>query len=170
MHATPNYCFLQEEPDNYAQHAQILDLIHEQHTHDTSLGLNLTEREIVVAGLAGHFTNDEIAETLGISPRTKKGHISHALRKTNISSRHELHDLVITALQSPQGLSADQVRIQIFQGLATTHPEPAEPRNKPTDTGVRSAVHAPWKRNTKQPEVPIVGNDSKLYTTARVRQ
>ncbi len=54
----------------------------------------LTEREIEVAVLAGHRTNVEIAEHLGISARTVENHISNALRKTGATSRNSLFMLV----------------------------------------------------------------------------
>lgn len=56
--------------------------------------LQLTVREIEIAALAGHRTNTEIAEHLGISTRTVENHISNALRKTGASSRNALFDLV----------------------------------------------------------------------------
>ncbi|MFK4640141.1 helix-turn-helix transcriptional regulator [Paenarthrobacter histidinolovorans] len=54
----------------------------------------LTEREIEVAVLAGHRSNVEIAEHLGISTRTVENHISNALRKTRATSRNGLFMLV----------------------------------------------------------------------------
>ncbi|MFH5880289.1 LuxR C-terminal-related transcriptional regulator [Arthrobacter sp. NA-172] len=54
----------------------------------------LTMREIEVAALAGHRSNPEIAEHLGISTRTVESHISNALRKTGSPSRAALFDLV----------------------------------------------------------------------------
>ncbi|MEV7660483.1 LuxR C-terminal-related transcriptional regulator [Paenarthrobacter sp. NPDC089316] len=54
----------------------------------------LTEREIEVAVLAGHRSNVEIAEHLGISARTVENHISNALRKTRATSRNGLFMLV----------------------------------------------------------------------------
>ncbi|MDI2036769.1 helix-turn-helix transcriptional regulator [Paenarthrobacter nitroguajacolicus] len=54
----------------------------------------LTEREIEVAILAGHRSNVEIAEHLGISARTVENHISNALRKTRATSRNGLFMLV----------------------------------------------------------------------------
>lgn len=58
----------------------------------------LTEREIEVAVLAGHRTNVEIAEHLGISARTVENHISNALRKTGATSRNSLFMLVGNSL------------------------------------------------------------------------
>lgn len=54
----------------------------------------LTVREIEIAALAGHRSNPEIAEHLGISIRTVESHISNALRKTGSPSRTALFDLV----------------------------------------------------------------------------
>ncbi|MGO4858486.1 LuxR C-terminal-related transcriptional regulator [Arthrobacter sp. 2MCAF14] len=54
----------------------------------------LTVREIEIAALAGHRSNPEIAEYLGISIRTVESHISNALRKTGSPSRTALFDLV----------------------------------------------------------------------------
>ncbi len=54
----------------------------------------LTVREIEIAALAGHRSNPEIAEHLGISIRTVESHISNALRKTGSPSRAALFDLV----------------------------------------------------------------------------
>lgn len=54
----------------------------------------LTVREIEIAALAGHRSNPEIAEHLGISIRTVENHISNALRKTGSPSRSALFDLV----------------------------------------------------------------------------
>jgi DNA-binding CsgD family transcriptional regulator len=54
----------------------------------------LTVREIEIAALAGHRSNSEIAEHLGISIRTVENHISNALRKTGSPSRSALFDLV----------------------------------------------------------------------------
>ncbi|MFB9712677.1 helix-turn-helix transcriptional regulator [Arthrobacter methylotrophus] len=54
----------------------------------------LTVREIEIAALAGHRSNPEIAEHLGISIRTVESHISNALRKTGTPSRAALFDLV----------------------------------------------------------------------------
>ena len=62
----------------------------------------LTEREIEVAVLAGHRTNVEIAEHLGISARTVENHISNALRKTGATSRNGLFMLVGNSLP-PRG-------------------------------------------------------------------
>lgn len=56
--------------------------------------LQLTVREIEISALAGHRTNTEIAEHLGISTRTVENHISNALRKTGATSRSALFDLV----------------------------------------------------------------------------
>ena len=56
--------------------------------------LQLTVREIEISALAGHRTNTEIAEHLGISTRTVENHISNALRKTGAPSRSALFDLV----------------------------------------------------------------------------
>ncbi|MFW0772707.1 LuxR C-terminal-related transcriptional regulator [Paenarthrobacter nitroguajacolicus] len=58
----------------------------------------LTEREIEVAVLAGHRSNVEIAEHLGISARTVENHISNALRKTGATSRNSLFMLVGNSL------------------------------------------------------------------------
>ncbi|GAA3275819.1 LuxR C-terminal-related transcriptional regulator [Paenarthrobacter aurescens] len=58
----------------------------------------LTEREIEVAILAGHRTNVEIAEQLGISARTVENHISNALRKSGATSRNSLFMLVGNSL------------------------------------------------------------------------
>ncbi|MFP3578728.1 LuxR C-terminal-related transcriptional regulator [Arthrobacter sp. SIMBA_036] len=58
----------------------------------------LTEREIEVAILAGHRTNVEIGEHLGISARTVENHISNALRKTGATSRSSLFMLVGNSL------------------------------------------------------------------------
>jgi DNA-binding CsgD family transcriptional regulator len=44
--------------------------------------------------LAGHRSNVEIAEHLGISARTVENHISNALRKTGATSRNGLFILV----------------------------------------------------------------------------
>lgn len=54
----------------------------------------LTVREIEIAALAGHRSNPEIAEHLGISIRTVENHISNALRKTGSPTRAALFDLV----------------------------------------------------------------------------
>ncbi|YAK89815.1 LuxR C-terminal-related transcriptional regulator [Paenarthrobacter nitroguajacolicus] len=58
----------------------------------------LTEREIEIAVMAGHRTNAEIGEHLGISARTVENHISNALRKTGATSRISLFMLVGTSL------------------------------------------------------------------------
>ncbi|VXC05568.1 LuxR family transcriptional regulator [Arthrobacter sp. 9V] len=58
----------------------------------------LTEREIEVAIMAGHRTNVEIAEQLGISARTVENHISNALRKSGATSRSSLFMLVGNSL------------------------------------------------------------------------
>ncbi|MCD4852415.1 LuxR C-terminal-related transcriptional regulator [Arthrobacter sp. AK01] len=58
----------------------------------------LTEREIEVAVLAGHRSNVEIGEHLGISARTVENHISNALRKTGATSRNSLFMLVGNSL------------------------------------------------------------------------
>lgn len=58
----------------------------------------LTEREIEVAILAGHLTNVEIGEQLGISARTVENHISNALRKSGATSRNSLFMLVGNSL------------------------------------------------------------------------
>lgn len=57
----------------------------------------LTVREIEIAALAGHRSNFEIAEHLGISPRTVENHISNALRKTGTTSRSSLFNFVCYA-------------------------------------------------------------------------
>ena len=58
----------------------------------------LTVREIEVAALAGHRTNPEIAEHLGLSIRTVENHISNALRKTGSPTRSALFELVRDSL------------------------------------------------------------------------
>jgi DNA-binding CsgD family transcriptional regulator len=62
--------------------------------------LHLTVREIEISALAGHRTNTEIAEHLGISTRTVENHISNALRKTGATSRTALFDLVRSSYSS----------------------------------------------------------------------
>ncbi|BCW47065.1 LuxR C-terminal-related transcriptional regulator [Arthrobacter sp. StoSoilB5] len=54
----------------------------------------LTERETRIASMAGLQTNIEIAEQLGISPRTVQNHIYNAFRKTGMESRRALYVLV----------------------------------------------------------------------------
>lgn len=54
----------------------------------------LTVRESEVAALAGHRSNPEIAEHLGLSVRTVENHISNALRKTGSPTRSALFELV----------------------------------------------------------------------------
>jgi DNA-binding CsgD family transcriptional regulator len=66
----------------------------EQLSFNTFRTTPLTEREIEVAALAGHRSNVEIAEHLGISARTVENHISNALRKTGATSRNGLFILV----------------------------------------------------------------------------
>lgn len=66
----------------------------EQLSFNSSGTTPLTEREIEVAALAGHRSNVEIAEHLGISTRTVENHISNALRKTGATSRSGLFILV----------------------------------------------------------------------------
>ncbi len=56
--------------------------------------MTLTVREIEVAALAGHRSNVEIAQQLGISTRTVENHISNALRKTGAATRNSLFELV----------------------------------------------------------------------------
>ncbi|WP_244296415.1 helix-turn-helix transcriptional regulator [Paenarthrobacter nitroguajacolicus] len=58
----------------------------------------LTDRETEVAVMAGHRSNVEIAEYLGISTRTVENHISNALRKTGATSRNGLFLLVGNSL------------------------------------------------------------------------
>lgn len=62
--------------------------------------LQLTVREIEISALAGHRTNTEIAEHLGISTRTVENHISNALRKTGAATRSALFDLVRNSYSS----------------------------------------------------------------------
>ncbi|MCT9868736.1 LuxR C-terminal-related transcriptional regulator [Paenarthrobacter aurescens] len=70
----------------------------EQLSFNTFKMTPLTEREIEVAALAGHRSNIEIAEHLGISARTVENHISNALRKTGATSRNGLFMLVGNSL------------------------------------------------------------------------
>ncbi|MBT2513395.1 helix-turn-helix transcriptional regulator [Arthrobacter sp. ISL-30] len=56
--------------------------------------LPLTAREAEIAALAGHRSNAEIADHLGISVRTVENHISNALKKTRTASRNSLFELV----------------------------------------------------------------------------
>ncbi|SEI76468.1 regulatory protein, luxR family [Arthrobacter sp. yr096] len=70
----------------------------EQLSFNTFSTTPLTEREIEVAMLAGHRSNVEIGEHLGISARTVENHISNALRKTGATSRNGLFMLVATSL------------------------------------------------------------------------
>jgi DNA-binding CsgD family transcriptional regulator len=50
----------------------------------------LSPRERQIARLAGRLSNAQIAERLGISKRTVDHHVSNALKKTGVASRHEL--------------------------------------------------------------------------------
>ncbi|MEZ2389918.1 LuxR C-terminal-related transcriptional regulator [bacterium RCC_150] len=68
---------------------------------NTTDSLPLTVREIEVAALAGHLSNPEIAEHLGISLRTVENHISNALRKTGTATRNSLFELVRNTYPSP---------------------------------------------------------------------
>jgi DNA-binding CsgD family transcriptional regulator len=70
----------------------------EQLSYNSFRTTPLTEREIEVAILAGHHTNVEIAEQLGISARTVENHISNALRKSGATSRNSLFMLVGNSL------------------------------------------------------------------------
>ncbi|WP_284986051.1 LuxR C-terminal-related transcriptional regulator [Arthrobacter sp. fls2-241-R2A-172] len=70
----------------------------EQLSFNTFRTTPLTEREIEVAVLAGHRSNVEIGEHLGISARTVENHISNALRKTGATSRNSLFMLVGNSL------------------------------------------------------------------------
>jgi DNA-binding CsgD family transcriptional regulator len=70
----------------------------EQLSYNSFRSTPLTEREIEVAILAGHHTNVEIAEQLGISARTVENHISNALRKSGATSRSSLFMLVGNSL------------------------------------------------------------------------
>ncbi|MGO4587906.1 LuxR C-terminal-related transcriptional regulator [Paenarthrobacter sp. 2TAF44] len=65
-----------------------------QHANPRSFG-TLTERETYIASMAGLRTNNEIAEHLGISPRTVQNHIHNALRKTGTETRKSLYVLVV---------------------------------------------------------------------------
>jgi DNA-binding NarL/FixJ family response regulator len=68
--------------------------IHEHHQaidENVRLWESLSTRQQQVAALAClHYTNDEIAEKLHISPYTVKTHISNIFRKFNIHGRHQL--------------------------------------------------------------------------------
>ncbi|NUP73086.1 MAG: AAA family ATPase [Sinomonas sp.] len=57
-------------------------------------GAALTAREMEIALLAGHRSNQEIASQFGLSIRTVESHISNALRKTNTTTRRALFELV----------------------------------------------------------------------------
>ncbi|WP_309476639.1 LuxR C-terminal-related transcriptional regulator [Arthrobacter sp. ISL-95] len=70
----------------------------EQLSYNSFRTTPLTEREIEVAILAGHHTNVDIAEQLGISARTVENHISNALRKSGATSRNSLFMLVGNSL------------------------------------------------------------------------
>lgn len=50
----------------------------------------LSAREREIALLAGSLTNSQIAERLGITIRTVENHVTNALRKTGLRTRHEL--------------------------------------------------------------------------------
>lgn len=52
----------------------------------------LSPRERQIARLAGRLSNAQIAERLGISKRTVDHHVSNALKKTGLASRHDLAD------------------------------------------------------------------------------
>jgi DNA-binding NarL/FixJ family response regulator len=57
---------------------------------DPDVLAQLTPRELeVLRGIAHGMANAEIAETLNISPRTAKNHVSSILRKLGLSSRLE---------------------------------------------------------------------------------
>lgn len=70
----------------------------EQLSYNSFRSTPLTEREIEVATLAGHLTNVEVGEQLGISARTVENHISNALRKSGATSRNSLFMLVGNSL------------------------------------------------------------------------
>jgi len=59
-------------------------------------GHDLTERErAVLALMIEGLNNTEIAEKLGVSPSTIKSHVSHILRKLDVSSRTEAVALAV---------------------------------------------------------------------------
>jgi DNA-binding NarL/FixJ family response regulator len=59
------------------------------HPHATAFP-ELTEREReILALLAQHLTNPEIADRLGLSPKTIRNHISTILNKLQVANRHE---------------------------------------------------------------------------------
>ncbi|MGO4249491.1 response regulator transcription factor [Paenarthrobacter sp. RAF54_2] len=58
----------------------------------------MTDREMEIAALAGHYSDADIGANLRISPRTVQNHISNGLRKTNTLTRQELFELVLQAL------------------------------------------------------------------------
>ena len=66
-------------------------------------GVSAREAE-VLAGIAGHLTNAEIADRLFISVRTVESHVSSLLRKLGVSDRRALAGLAAgppTAWRSP---------------------------------------------------------------------
>jgi DNA-binding NarL/FixJ family response regulator len=64
---------------------------HRETDQNVRLWESLSTRQQQVAALAClHYTNNEIAEKLHISPYTVKTHVSHILRKFNIRGRHQL--------------------------------------------------------------------------------
>ncbi|MFJ5955392.1 LuxR C-terminal-related transcriptional regulator [Paenarthrobacter sp. NPDC092416] len=81
-----------------SQFAIAFPAANEQLSLNTFKATPLTEREFEVAILAGHRSNVEISEYLGISTRTVENHISNALRKTGVTSRTSLFLLVGNSL------------------------------------------------------------------------
>lgn len=62
--------------------------------NETEVALALTGRELEIARLAGTMTNAEIAALLHVSVSTVANHISSALKKTGLTSRREMFELI----------------------------------------------------------------------------
>lgn len=63
----------------------------EPHDHDRPSGVHLTSREAqVYAALCRAQSNCEIADALGISPRTTRFHVSNILKKLDMTSRNHV--------------------------------------------------------------------------------
>ena len=63
--------------------------------------IGLTSRELEIArAIAAGVSNKAIAKRLGISVRTVTTHVSNILRKLEVTSRHELSDVIRGAEQS----------------------------------------------------------------------
>ena len=112
------------------------------HASDDEPWRPLTSREFEVARLIGEgLTNAEIADTLGIAPKTASSHVEHILAKLGASRRAEIATWASHVQARPATPASPEPMEQASAGVASAHRHPLGIDLEPSDADDDRHLH-----------------------------